>query len=162
MKNLRNGLFSLVLCSALVLVSASNLNAQEINYNIGLNGIGAEGDSVNFAAEPEVEEEESRSVSYVSNNLSGELIPGNNGIAVVFYNAGIDKISSVTFTITVYNYAGGLVASKTATLTNLKVGSTTYTWKIAKSAGGTETIYLSGTGKDGGEKYSFSASTVRY
>ena len=42
MKNLRNGLFSLVLCSALVLVSASNLNAQEINDNIGFNGIGGD------------------------------------------------------------------------------------------------------------------------
>lgn len=170
MRNLKKSFLSLVLCFVVALFSGTTIFAQEIyNYDeldIVDAGETSEGVVANFSAEPvvdeEAEEEDSRSVSYVTNTLSGELIPGNDGVAVIFNNAGIDKISSVTFTISIYNYAGGYVASKTHTLRKLSVGETAYTWLIAKSASVYETIYLSGTGEDGGEKYIFSTSTVRY
>lgn len=142
MKNLRKSFLSLVLCLALVLVSVPSVYAQEaINYDeLGIEDAGdaSEGVVAHFTAEteedPELDEEDSRTVSYVSNDIVGTLIPGNKGIAVVFDNLGYDKISSITFTISIYNYAGGFVASKTETLRNLRVGSTSYTWMIDKSA----------------------------
>ena len=94
--------------------------------------------------------------------MVGTLTPGNLGYVVAFVNTGVDRISKVSFTLTVYNYQGGLVATKTDTLKNLPVGTTTYTWVLSKSESIYETIYLTGAGSDGGEKYVFDTNTVRY
>lgn len=167
MKKCRKLLLWLIPCCVLIFVSQISINACKIsnNYdNVGLTEVGenSEGITTNFTAEFLKKKESLRSISYISNNLAGTLTPGSDGYAVVFVNAGIDKISRVIFTLTVYNYAGGLVASKTDTLTNLKVGSTSYIWMIPKSDSIYETVYLEGTGYDGGEILVFSSNTIRY
>ena len=104
MRNLKKSFLSLVLCFVVALFSGTTIFAQEIyNYDeldIVDAGETSEGVVANFSAEPvvdeEAEEEDSRSVSYVTNTLSGELIPGNDGVTVIFNNAGIDKIPSLT------------------------------------------------------------------
>lgn len=100
--------------------------------------------------------------TYVPNQLGGALTPTSTGFKVTFTNIGVDAISKVTFTLKLYNYAGGFISSKTDTLRNLKPGNTVYTWTIAKSDSVFETIYLTGTGSDGGETFIINANTERW
>lgn len=108
------------------------------------------------------DEEKLSAQLYIPNELIFALTPTSTGYVVTFYNYGIDAISSVSFTLKITDINGNYVNSKSATLTNLKVGETTYTWTVAKSATVQETITISGSGNDGGETYILSGSTVRY
>lgn len=98
----------------------------------------------------------------ITNQLLYSLTPTSTGYYVTFKNIGVDKISTCTFTLSITDVKGNPVASKSATLSNLKVGDTKYTWTRAKSDTVQETIKIKGSAKDGKETFIITGSTVRY
>lgn len=157
----------LISCFVLSMIPSTAVGAQTTNLNDNDNdwvevGEQSEGVTAVFEADFQSDEDERSPQWYVPNNLMYALTPTSTGYVVTFYNSGIDAISSVSFTLRITDINGNYVNSKSATLTNLKVGETTYTWTIAKSATVQETITISGSGNDGGETYILSGSTVRY
>lgn len=169
MKSIKKTIFSFFLCSSLILCSRGIIYAQVTTEEDSMHieeGENSDGITEHFTMVCEGEDTEQEdnisTAIYIPNELGGSLTPTSTGFVIIFDNIGVDRISSVSFTLKVYNYAGGLVASKSDTLTNLKVGSTKYTWTVAKSNSVYETVELYVTGIDGGEKYVGSTSTVRY
>ena len=99
---------------------------------------------------------------HVPNQLIAALTPGRLGFAITLQNIGLDRISYVQFTVSIYKYSGAYVTSFTISDTNVKVGTTTYTYLIDKAETVQETVYFSGYAEDG-EIYDFgTTSTVRY
>lgn len=113
----------------------------------------------------EIEDSESSASPYalhVPNKLVAALTPGQLGFAITLQNIGLDRISYVQFTVDIYTYGGAYVTSFTISDTNVKVGTTTYTYLIDKAETVQETVYFRGYAEDG-EIYDFgTTSTVRY
>lgn len=153
----------LTCCFVLSMMPSTFVGAQSIEPNdvdwIEVGEI-SEGVTNVFSAEYQ-DGEEKYSARYIPNNLYFAITPTSTGYQITFHNQGLDAISTINFTMTITTYEGAYVTSKTATLTNVKPGNTTYTWTIAKSATIQETITLAGTGYDG-ETFILNGSTVRY
>ena len=90
------------------------------------------------------------------------ITPQSTSYKITVYNFGVDRVDSVKIKCTVKKNSGGLYASKQHTFTNVKVGSTSWTWKLKKGETVQETITVTGTARDGKYSKAFSGSTVRY
>lgn len=98
---------------------------------------------------------------YIPNELIYAITPTSTGYVVTFVNYGLDAIERADFVLTIYKNSGAFVATKDVHLTNLKVGTTTYTWTISKSATVQERVTMVGTAYDG-ETFILDGDTVRY
>lgn len=107
-------LFSLIL--GVVSVNTSGIKAAELDGSI-LEQIDGEensdGISSTFVARKTGKEKSNAQTAFfIPNILEGTLTPCRSGIVIAFLNRGIDKIDTVSFTLSIYNYIGGLVATK--------------------------------------------------
>lgn len=99
---------------------------------------------------------------HVPNKLVAALTPGELGFAITLTNIGLDKISYVHFTVEIYTYGGNYVTTFYISDTNVKVGTTTYTYLIDKAETVQETVIFSGYAEDGATYDFGTTSTVRY
>ncbi|MCR5720941.1 MAG: hypothetical protein K6G72_01125 [Lachnospiraceae bacterium] len=96
------------------------------------------------------------------NWIIGSITPQASSYLITFTNVGLDTVDSLTMKLTVKKDNGTVYANLNKTFYNLKVGTTSHTWSLAKGSV-QETIYLTGTASDGGQTITLNnASTERW
>ncbi|MBR1692964.1 MAG: hypothetical protein IJ711_09355 [Lachnospiraceae bacterium] len=102
------------------------------------------------------------SSSSLTNYLLGTVTPKTSSYVITFYNLGVDKIDSISFSCYVSKYNGAPYTTYSKTLKKVKIGSTSVTWKLPKTNTVQEKLTMSGVSRDGSETMAFSCSAVRY
>ncbi len=159
MKNLTEKLFSIMLIFVMIFTMSTNAFASELvpieqSANATIVDISNEGESVEFSLE-------SKSKA-IPNFVGGIITPYSTYYKIGIINSGIDRLSSATLSIDLYdNITGEHLDSTTKSYTNVKVGTTYYNWYKSKSDTIEERIEVTLVAHDGATYYG-SAETVRW
>lgn len=151
---------SFILIFNLLISFNINVSASSINYLYGVNTSNADGITTSFRLNSNPSSN-TPNKGYISNSVLGSLSPTSDGFKIIILNSGIDKISSLSFTLKLYDVNNNLINSIVKSYTNLETGLTSYIWSVKKTSV-QEKILMNGNWQDGKEFGNWNTMTYRY